>query len=255
MAVNQYDAGFTLYTSAIATCVTAGALSDNPLLRWAVRTITVSIGTLFSSPSDIDDAGEKWKGVGGQLLEVNTALKAADSKISEKSWKNMGEKEYREALKLLLDEIEKLKPLTDNTGGALKQLAMLSMVAAGFCMVGASLLLTVTAIGIASGLVPGLKLAWTAVQLSVANLLSKTIISIIKNNALAMGMIVGAIMMVSSFFTDLLGDKLSKAASPTAAGSTPNFEEVVIKGLPTAPASPYASGSGGAGGLSGAPRF
>jgi hypothetical protein len=180
---------------------------------------------------------------------VSNALKTADSNISDASWKNMGEKEYRETLKQFFDEIEKLKPLTDNIGKTLKQLAILSLTAAGVCVVGAGMLLVIASVSVASSFFPGLRVALEAIKLAVARTFSKSLGSIIKNNAMAMGMIATIVMMISGFFTELVGGKLSKAASPTAAGSTPNFEQVVIKGLPTASTSPYTSG------LSGTPEF
>jgi uncharacterized protein YukE len=232
MAINGYDAGTTLYTGAIATCITAGALSGNPIFANAIRTTTVLMGTLFSSPSDIDDAGEKWKEVKTQFLKAVKALEKADWGLSPEAWKNLGEKAYREAYKKFVQEAEKIKPLFDGCGQSLKQLAMLSMGAAIVCAAGAAALLLVSAIKIAGSLIPGFQLAWMAIQYSVSTAISRSILGVVKNNAMAMAVISGIVMAVSTFFSSLIGEKLSKAATPQNKASTPDVQQVTIEGLP-----------------------
>lgn len=251
MAVNQYDSGTTLYVTAIATTVSAGALPiRNPLFTRAVQIIIVAMGTLYSSPSDIFDTGDNWEKLKELINNVVAALKEADSKLSDEALKNMGEAEYREALKQFFEETDKTKGLTSNIGDALKQLANLSLIVAIICLTGSGILLTVSAASVAGKFVPGLGVAVEAIKMACAKIFSKSLLSIMKKNGMAMGIIASLVGLVSSFLSNLVGNKLSKAASPTTSGSLPNFKKVVIEGLPTSTSTSTPISPSGIGGLS-----
>ncbi|MFC7648197.1 hypothetical protein ACFQX6_52840 [Streptosporangium lutulentum] len=55
---------------------------------------------------------------------------------------------------------------------------------------------------------------------------------------------IGLVMMIQQFFTMSMQDDLTKAASPTDMNSIPQFENAVIKNLPTAESNQFEGTSG-----------
>ncbi|WP_326825243.1 hypothetical protein [Streptosporangium sp. NBC_01756] len=229
--MDLYPFGTTMYLSSLAGCAAATALArPNLVLAGAARTAMLLIGVLFSSPSDIQDAAQKWRDLGKDIKDYRNDLTAASLDLDDEKLKGMGKEEYEAAYKKFCEELDKCESANTGIGDGLDQVAKISFTTAAIILTGVITLGTVAAFTKITIALPAVNAGAQAVATGYAKLFVKALKKIVVQNGkvwkiaaiIAFGVATLMQMMVLS----------GKIKSPTDA---PDFTQAAIEGLPQDP--------------------
>lgn len=126
--MDTYQAGSTMYLTGMAltgAAIRVGGLG-NPLFSLTSRTSLMCMGSCYSSPSDIQDDVQRREKLNKDVIDVNTAIDAASSAVTEEQWKKMGREEFERSKASFKEENDKFTEYNTDMSRALNGIANLS---------------------------------------------------------------------------------------------------------------------------------
>ncbi|MEU8109433.1 hypothetical protein AB0C18_37580 [Nonomuraea muscovyensis] len=218
------DTGTTMYITALGlTAYSTRALGPRAAIAEAI------IGTLYSSPSDIQDASDAWRSVVPKLDAFQAKLDAVEKDVPEEDWKEMSRPEFQQVKKDFLARKDDSKQVYTGVADVLGGLSDLSQAAAVFSLVGASgLAAWATSTYISAMSLPTSVAIRLAGQMFVQGFLyglKALATQHRKAMLISAGVAVGAASLLASYKTQ----ELTKQATPETA---PDFTQVYLEGLP-----------------------
>lgn len=218
------DTGTTMYLTAIGLTVYS-QLAFGPKGAMA----TTLIGTLYSSPSDIQDASDSWRRIVPKLDAFQAKLDALEKDVPEEDWKEMSRPEFQQVKKDFLARKDDSKAVYTGVADVLSGLSKLSEGAAVFSLAGASgMAMWATAryisklnLGVALG-VQGLSAMFVQGFLNGLRLLAT-------KHRKAMMISAGVATAAGYMLASHMAQELTKQTAPEKA---PDFTQVYLEGLP-----------------------
>lgn len=220
------DLGTSLYTVAIANTAASTFVFGAPAAAAAAV-----IGTMFSSPSDMEDAANKWRGMNEKIDKFKSELTSADKSVTAEQWQNIGRDEYSAVLEKFQGQLDKTKSLNGNLAGALDHLAGLSLFGAGASAVGS---LPLVGFAIAAVTPSPLSAGAKVLGSTYVAMFRLSLSAIAKKHlkALMVGAAIGATVMM--ILQSQATENFTKAMSPTSPDEQVDFTQVNIENLPPA---------------------
>jgi hypothetical protein len=218
------DTGTTLYTTALGLTVYSALAFGRP-----ASIAAAIIGTLYSSPGDIQDASNAWRSAVPKLEGFRAKLDALEKDVPEEDWKEMSRPEFQKAKQAFLARTDDSKEVYTGVADVLGGLSSLSQAAAVFSLVGASGLATwanlkyMTAWNV--GLSMGLHAAGNMYALAFKAGLQALAAKHRKAMLVSAGVAVGAASLLASH----KAEELQRQVAPERA---PDFTQTSIEGLP-----------------------
>ncbi|MBB6350665.1 hypothetical protein ACWGH8_11720 [Nonomuraea muscovyensis] len=218
------DTGTTMYTTALGLTVYS-ATAFGPLAAIS----TTIIGTLYSSPSDIQDASNAWRSVVPKLDAFKAKLDTVEKDVPEEDWKEMSRPEFQQVKKDFLARKDDSKVVYTGVADVLGGLSGLSLAAAVFSLVGASgMAMWATTIYLTrwnAALALGGQATGNMYVQAFTNGLKVLATKQRKAMLISAGVAVGAASLLAS----QKAQELTKQATPENA---PDFTQVYLEGLP-----------------------
>ncbi|MFG3435862.1 hypothetical protein ACGF0J_01340 [Nonomuraea sp. NPDC047897] len=218
------DTGTTMYVTALGLTAYS-AMAFGPLARIA----TAIIGTLYSSPSDIQDASNAWRRIVSKLDAFQAKLDALEKDVPEEDWKEMSRPEYQQVKKDFLARKDDSKPVYTGVADVLGGLSSLSQAAAVFSLAGAS--------GMAMWATIVYLTRWNAALAAGGQATGNMYVQAFTGGLKLLAMQQRKAMLISASVTMTAGallasmkaEELTKQATPETA---PDYTQVYLEGLP-----------------------
>lgn len=226
------DTGTYAYSTAIALCLySAGAFGKTSMISAGI------IGTLLSSPSDMQGMANEWRVVSAALETFNSALDNVEKQVKDDDWHHMSRPDFQASKQAFLDRAANAKTIYHGMSDTDSGMATLSLALAAFCLTGATTLAACAswvylsrAMGATIGAGVAAAFSAQAAGNAVSESFRKMLVSAAwkSRKALLAGAAIGGIAtFVLSRFADA---ELRKASTPH--DPAPDFSQVVLRDLP-----------------------
>ncbi|MEU7859441.1 hypothetical protein [Nonomuraea sp. NPDC049141] len=229
--MDTYPYGTSLYTTAIGTCFIAAGLPSNPAIRTICRFAGTLIGTILSSPGDIQEAARDTRHMTATVNNAATSIDTALDTIDSDHWEKMARPDVDAAVKKFTTQAKNSSQVYEGLAGALDQLAKHSFQAAVASISVATVLATLSALSAAGKLFPPTTVA-TDLTATASSAAALAVLRAIVGNSKGVYLAAAGIAGSATMFMGGSASDMSKAVTPSDPKKMPAFEQVYIPNLP-----------------------